>query len=521
MMRPLALILLLAIALAIALRTPELDRRPMHNDEAVNGIKCMLVWTNGAYKYDPNEHHGPTLFFTTFAIGRLTGASDFAKVTDTKLRLATVFFGVLLIALLPLISDGLGRTATGWAALLIAVSPALVFYSRYYIHEMLLVCFTFVVIGAGWRYWLTRQIHWALIAGAGVGLMSATKETFIFTLIVLALAHVVNRVWECRIQATAGAASPPRRFKRRHFIWAFVVAVGVGILLFSSFLTNPQGPQDFFRAYLPWFHRAEGASPHINPWYFYLHRLFWFHIGKGPVWTELFIFALASLATYAAFARRGLGDASAGFVRFLALYSFGLMAAYALIPYKTPWCLLSFWHGMVLLAGAGAAIALRAARRKAAKLAVGCIMLAGTAHLAWQAWELSMPYSADPRNPYVYAHTSANFLQLVDRVKSVAVAGPQANQTLIKVIAPDGDYWPLPWYLRNFNHVGWWETLPSDPYAPIMIVSDKLGAELDQKKTHLMAGLFELRPGVRLELYVELGLWRDWLAKNPPKPDPE
>ena len=43
------------------------------------------------------------------------------------------------------------------------------------------------------------------------------------------------------------------------------------------------------------------------------------------------------------------------FVRFLALYTFALAAAYSLIAYKTPWCLLSFWHGMILLAGVGAA----------------------------------------------------------------------------------------------------------------------------------------------------------------------
>ena len=109
------------------------------------------------------------------------------------------------------------------------------------------------------------------------------------------------------------------------------------------------------RTYLPWLHRAGGDSPHIHPWSFYLHRLLFFHVAKGPVWSEALILVLAVVGAWAAFARKGLADASAGFVRFLALYTFALTAAYSLISYKTPWCLLSFWHGMILLAGVGAA----------------------------------------------------------------------------------------------------------------------------------------------------------------------
>ena len=61
-------------------------------------------------------------------------------------------FGVGLILLLALVADGLGRRATVCAALLTAISPAMVFYSRYYIHEMLLVFFTAWTFVCFWRY---------------------------------------------------------------------------------------------------------------------------------------------------------------------------------------------------------------------------------------------------------------------------------------------------------------------------------------------------------------------------------
>jgi hypothetical protein len=85
---------------------------------------------------------------------------------------------------------------------------------------------------------------------------------------------------------------------------------------------------------------------------------------------------------------------------------------------------------------------------------------------------------------------------------------------LVKVMAPEGDYWPLPWYLREFKHVGWWEEVPAEPFAPLMIVSSKLHANLDENKTHLMVGYFEMRPQLFFELYVELDLWRALLAQN-------
>src|ERR1051326_539922 len=138
--------LLLAATLALLLRCPQLERRPMHNDEAVNAIKFGELSEHGDYKYDPNEHHGPSLFYATLAVARLTSSPDFEHLTETKLRLITVAFGLGLIVLLPLISDGLGQRAAIWAGVFTAVSPAMVFYSRYNIHEMLLVFFSLLIL---------------------------------------------------------------------------------------------------------------------------------------------------------------------------------------------------------------------------------------------------------------------------------------------------------------------------------------------------------------------------------------
>ncbi|MGO8927286.1 MAG: flippase activity-associated protein Agl23 [Limisphaerales bacterium] len=516
---PVSAILILLAGLALALWSLSLDQRPMHNDEAVNAVKFGRLWDHGGYKYDPNEHHGPSLPYATLALSRLTGApQDFDQFTESRLRFTTVLFGIGLILLLPLVADGLGRKATLWAALFTATSPAVAFYSRYYIHEILLVFFTFLAFAAGWRYWRSRKAGWVLLAGAGVGLMHATKETFVITLLAAALALGLNQLWNRWLDATAPPSKPPR-LKLTHLVAAFAVWLGVALLLFSSFFTNAAGPLDSVRTYLPWIHRAAGTSAHIHSWSFYLHRLLFFHIAKGPVWSEALILVLAVVGAWTGFARQGLAHASTSFVRFLALYSFGLAAAYSLISYKTPWCLLSFWHGLILLAGVGAAALVGSAERRFLKLALGLLLLAGAGHLACQAWLANTKYAADPHNPYVYAQTSPDLLNLVRQAEALAQVHPKGRQMLVKVMASDSDYWPLPWYLRNLKQIGWWDHVPADPFAPVMIVSANLNAGLDEAKTHVMVGYFQLRPGVFLELYVDLKLWQASLAKNPPKPD--
>jgi uncharacterized protein (TIGR03663 family) len=503
----------LATVAALTLRLPRLGERPMHNDEGVNAIKFRALWQHNSYKYDPTEFHGPSLYYATLALERLTGAPHFEQFTEARLRVVTVLFGAGLILPVLLLVDGLGKTASIWAALLMAVSPAFVFYSRDYIHEMLLVFFTFLAIASGWRYWRTRKIPWALLSGAGVGFMWATKETFVITLVALGLALALNHFWNRKLDAS-GLPINAARLNLFHVAAAFGICLLLWLLMFSSFFRNARGLSDSFRTYSSWFHRAAGESAHIHPWYFYFERLLLFRVHRGPLWSEGLIFLLALVGGIAAFARKGLSDANASFVRFLALYTLALTAAYSLISYKTPWCLLNFWLGMILLAGVGSAVLIHAARFQWAKTVATILLLAGAAQLAAQAWQAAVPRAADRNNPYVYAQTSPGVLELVEKVNGLAEVSPAKHHLRINIIASGGDFWPLPWYLRGFDQVGWWEKLPEDPFAPVMIVSADLKPGLAERESHPMREVFELRPGVFLKLYVEAQLWRDYVANS-------
>jgi uncharacterized protein (TIGR03663 family) len=508
-----ALAILIIFAGALAFRLSRLDTRPLHNDEAVNAVKVAELWERGQYRYDPDEYHGPTLHYATLPFLWLSGAKNSAELPDRVLRFAPVFFGAALVLLLLLFRDALGNRALLFSGLFLAISPAMVFYSRYFIHEMLLVFFTVLTIGTGWRYAQTRTPKWAGISGLGVGLMFATKETFVLNIAAMAIAAFAT-TWLSR--KPISVQDLRSLVPVRHVVLFISAAVLAWLVFFSSFFTNFHGLVDSVLTYFPWLKRAGGESPHIHPWYFYLQRLAWFHPVKGPTFSELLILLLAVAGAIVSLRRN-----QSPLLRFLAVYTMLLTIMYAAISYKTPWCLLQFYWGMILLAGVGAAALVEFFRSRPVRIAVTALLLAATAQLTIQSYSASFLYAHDQRNPYTYAQTVPDILNLITRAEGIARVSPAGFDTVVKVIAPESDYWPLPWYLRRFKQIGWYDKVPEDPFAPIIIVSAKLDARLDEKseKKWIMAGLTELRPRQFFELYVELELWKKYVETLPPQPD--
>jgi uncharacterized protein (TIGR03663 family) len=502
--------LLVVLGVALGMRLPQLGLRPLHTDEAVHSIKFRGLWEEGVYRYDPHEYHGPVLYYSTVPIARLGGDRPFAELKEATLRVVPALFGVALIPVLWLVRKGQGRWGTLWAGVFTAVSPAMVFYSRYYIHETLLVFFTFLFIAASWCYLRSRKPGWCVVAGAALGLMHATKETFVFAVAAVVGAALLAWIWERRI---AGGASPWPRFEWRHLLWGAGTAVVVSVLFYSSFFTNLAGPWDSVKTYLTWFDRAQGASPHVHAWDYYLKILAYQKVGRGPVWSEGLILGLAAIGFVAALVRRRVREGDEAWLRFVGFYSVLLMIIYSVIPYKTPWCLLGFLHGLILLAGLGAATLVGWARRLPWRIAVTLLILGATAQLAVQAHRASYEYVDNRRNPYVYAHTLSSLLNLVEKVEALGQVHPQGRDMVIKVMARGGDYWPLPWYFRRFNRTGWWADMPDDPAAPVVIASPSFEAQLQETlgTTHEAAGYYGLRPGVFLVMFVEKETWRGYL----------
>ena len=564
----------LTVLAAALFRLPQLGERPMHADEAVQAIRFGQLLESGDYVYDPWEFHGPSLNYLTLPVTWLSGVTQLIDVREADLRLVPALFGIVLVGLTCLLQPELGWTATLCAALLTAVCPMTVYYSRYYIHETLLACFTFGAIAALWRWrqaiiaatspsdparsrTCVRPTLWLLLLGFCLGMMHASKETCVIHCLAIAVAAAVTM----RDLRHVGF--------RRLAVAPSVTAVGaacVSAILFSSFLQHPRGVVDSFTTYTNYLGRGMGegeASHHVHPWHYYLEVLFWWQRGQGPLWSQLSVALLAAVGLFAAiprlgherdahpdtapkahglhpmglsssssaesspspqdFSRDAPATISAPLVQFLAIYCIVTLAVYSLVPYKTPWCALGLCHGLLLLAGVGAAVALRIPKTLPGKLAIAALLAAAAGQLAHQAWQANFLAAADPNNPYVYAHTTADVVPLARRIEELANVELDGEPAAVQVIYPDHDYWPLPWYLRSLDAVGWLDRMPNGPPAPLIVIPPELEGELadylyrrqppGQRSLYVPVPPepedrdWQLRTHAPLQVYARLDLW--------------
>ncbi len=517
------LLVLCATALALALRLPSLELRPMHTDEAVHAVKFGDLLEKGEYRYDPYEFHGPTLNYLSLPIAWVRGQKTITQVDETTLRLLPVLFGVGLVLLWLLIAGGIGRCATVVAALLTALSPAFVFYSRYYIMEILLVFFTGLLIGSLYRYSQKRKWYWLTVAGTALGLMIATKETWIIAVAALAGASAIVGLWRGFTQGPH--VRPPSQKRAPSLLQPAQLPLALGVSLFvaflflSSFCQHPEGFIDAFRTYAIYFDRAEGSDYHLHAWSFYFKRLFYYHPAPGPVWSEALIAALALVGLIVSLAGRRRNAAHPWFLRLLAVYTLLITLVYTALPYKTPWCLLGFWHGMIGLAGIGGAALFQILRPWPIKIVLAAALLLGGVHLAKQAHSANVRFHDDQRNPYVYAHTTRSAVRLAQRVEELSHFHPAGHNLRINLIAHPDNYWPLPWYLRNFSHgsntVGFFTEIPAEPDVPVVITSRALApAVRDKLSQEYVSDVYGLRPDVLLFLYVQQDLWNAFMESR-------
>ena len=535
-----------AVALGASLRLTDLQNRPIHADEAVQAFKFARLLEQGEYVYDPLEYHGPALSYLSLPAARLAGSGRLEDLTAGLLRGVPAVFGLALVGMLWLLRRDLGPWGAACAAALTALSPAMIFYSRYYIAETLLVVFTFGALTAFWRYgrdgdltallepgrsgwarWFGR-VGWLALGGLCLGLMHATKETCVIPMFAMLLAGICA-VWPERAS---------RQELRRGFgglaaasLLVLLFGAGVSVLLFSSFLANPQGPVDSVRTYVTYLGRAAAAgeaSRHLHPSYYYIKLLVWSPGSGAMVWTEGLVVLLAVAGLVGCLRGGANCRARTSLVRFLGTYTVVTALVYSLIPYKTPWCMLGFLHGMILLAGVGATFVVRALPGRLPKGAAVAVLLLGFAHLGWQGWRASFAAWQEPGNPYAYAQTTEAVPALADRIGGLSRVHPDGSSMPIQVICPHEDYWPLPWYFRRFDRVEWHEQVPDGPLAPVLVIRSDMESALARRlfaggsseRHYLYADLLQgtglpsvpVRPGLRLRAFARSDLWARYLS---------
>jgi len=259
------------ILLGAILRFWILGDKPLHHDESLHAYYSLQLLRNiehwgwcvnpppqgySCYMYNPLLH-GPFQFHfiaLVYKISQLLGAPD-NGVNTTSVRILAATLGSAIVALPYFLRDYLGKVGAWLACLLLAVSPSMVYFSRFAREDIYMAFFTLVMVVGVARYVRERKMRWLVIAAAGLSFSYATKEATFLTMLLFGSFLGALIAWEfglkMSLRARFNQESPyvallPETFAPVTLLAYFVVAGIAGKVLFgwvkylSVYTTDPK-----------------------------------------------------------------------------------------------------------------------------------------------------------------------------------------------------------------------------------------------------------------------------------------
>ena len=467
------------LLLAFALRVAWLGVKPPHFDEGVNGWFVDAMKRDGFYHYDPTNFHGPFHFYVLFLSQTLFGRDILAL----RLPLALVSTGC--VALVLAYRCYLGERVCQIAALAMAISPAMVFYGRYAIHESWLLFFLLLTTwgGAGlWRFGKRRHL-WA--AALGLTGMILTKETYLIHVVAFILAVPCLLAYEGFFRSTRFAFAG-WKFGRRDVVKVAAICAGLIVFFYTGGLldwpgvtapaTGPRGSlAGLYECFGAWVQTGTaGTSMQEKPWHYWLQLLAGIHVadmpsgGRTPVAATIASELPAALGLLASLAL--LAPRSNRLARYLAIYGAGAFIAYSLVPYKTPWCVISLiwpFHFVFALAVVRCAQKVDVWSTAVIAGALGLFTLHAT-------WQLNFHHATDDAEPYVYVQTRTDLEKLLGPLNTLVARDPRNRYLTGHISMPEQH--PLTWLLNDFPHIDFptLEQLADPPDADVLLINDTL-----------------------------------------------
>ena len=166
------------VVVALAARVAGLGDRPLHHDESLD---AWFSWRYliGTYDgYDP-VYHGPLRFYMTAWLYWLFGESE------TTARMWAALSGVAVVALPWVWRRDLGEVGTVASVVLLAVSPSMLYFSRFGREDSLFLAITLMIVILLIRFvrrpavWHPLALLCLVVAGAAV------KESIFLVIFVL------------------------------------------------------------------------------------------------------------------------------------------------------------------------------------------------------------------------------------------------------------------------------------------------------------------------------------------------
>ncbi|MCB0323906.1 MAG: TIGR03663 family protein [Bdellovibrionales bacterium] len=427
---------LFVLVVAAVTRLHELELRPLHSDEGVNHFFVEEVRREGFYRYSHENYHGPLYFYLATATTHFFGDDSFG------LRMSGVVPGLAVVVLAfffiwSTAHSSAVSTAT-LAGCLVALSPSMVFYARYAIHETLFLVLSLWFAYATFRWITDRAPKWLFHLAVGGALLVATKETVVITFFAIAVGGILAIGRDVRSVCTS-------LWAQRSVVIESLLAAGVLIVaIYTAGFTWWEGMGELVAALPQWVGRSNPSGEHSKPVAYYLSEVI--------LPTEPYLLLLPLLVPLAMLAERDRGrDLRVGL--FLCGWCLASFAVYSCVSYKTPWLIgNSTLPALLLLAWSLASLLSYTLPSRVVTLAIVGVTVFLAIDRALKLNYRTVPILGSPlaaaapfgeTNPFSYVHTTQELVAAADQIVAFVKDHPKSN-----VLVALSSYWPLPFYLR-------------------------------------------------------------------------
>ena len=515
---------LLIILFALLIRLFDLGERVFHHDESVHASFTLRLLNTGQYTYDP-AYHGPFLFHTTAAIFHFLG------INDTTARLIPVFFGVATIPLLFLLERELGKRGVLWSAFLIALSPSMVYYSRFFRNDLIIVFCTLATVAGGIRYLenlhSTKRYPYLILVASSLAIAVSSKENAYLVILMFGayggiyLLYKFYSDWKKenlslkKALLLKGSAVLPFL---SDIIISGVLFIFIVMLFYTSLFRNETTIFSIVgKAFFHWMemHKIQRLG---GPFYFYIPILLIYEI-------PILLFGTMGIVY---FLRKK--DKNVPFFLFLSYWAVASLLLYSYLQEKVPWLVVHIVLPFAILAGAylgeffprvpdnGKLRSINGVENGNSESGEKSIfernrsgihiLLAGILALTliislFQCISVNFYKSMDPDEKMTYIQASPDVRKLMEKIEGFN-KGPET--LTLCVIEPQDLYWPLPWYLRDYELASYFRNLPSNTNYDVIIVPAEYQMYNQISEEEYNSYSFTLRQGKEFTLYYKRNL---------------
>lgn len=483
------LVFLAALVFVAFTRFWDLGTRALHHDESMHARFAWDIYRSFDYRYNPLLH-GPFQFYFTAFMFFLFG------VSDAVARFGPALFGVLSVLLVYPFRPYLGRNGMVLAAVLMAISPPMLYFARFARNDIYVVAWTLLIVLAlfGWLH--TRQRAYIYIGTIAVALSLATKENTYITL-AIAGSFIIGRFLQEQFTPGLAARLPGHESVKSALTdlwndWRLLVAgilafIFVFVTFFTAFYTYPQDfASGVIKALEYWLAQQDVSRGNQPIWYYFM---------QIPLY-ELVVAVFALPALWFLARRGSLTD------RFLCYWFVAAVVLYSLAGERMPWLVLHLSLPGILLVSRflGQKFAEPNGLRRH-RIALTLFLLIGV-YALHTGLPLAYVHGDTPRDLLVYVQTTPDVPYVVAQIEQIS--RKLTTGTEIVGIIDNEDSWPFAWYLRDYTNVGYIAKIGDPGEAAFVIVT---ASEVDNAREHLSNYVpfhYKLRWWFPEELYRDL-----------------